>query len=226
MKYELKYASVKSKILIVCSIVFGLIGLVIRTSNSQPNKALQLVDSKTATQSSKQAAVKGAATKRDPRIETKTETKTETIPFESVNVDDVALLKGVTKIATAGVNGEKKTVSRLTYTDGQLTKTEKLSDEITLQPVKQVTKVGTKVAAAPKPAPAPTLTPAPQPVVSTPVASSNCDSNYSGACVPIASDVDCAGGSGNGPAYVVGPVNVIGSDVYGLDADHDGVGCE
>ncbi|WP_431606782.1 hypothetical protein [Mycolicibacterium neoaurum] len=27
-----------------------------------------------------------------------------------------------------------------------------------------------------------------------------CDPNYSGACVPIASDVDCAGGSGNGPA--------------------------
>ncbi|ORA61094.1 hypothetical protein BST23_22320 [Mycolicibacterium elephantis] len=27
---------------------------------------------------------------------------------------------------------------------------------------------------------------------------SDCDSNYSGACVPIASDVDCAGGSGNG----------------------------
>lgn len=52
-----------------------------------------------------------------------------------------------------------------------------------------------------------------------------CDPNYSG-CVPIASDVDCAGGSGNGPAYVRGPVQVIGRDIYGLDADHDGVGCE
>lgn len=53
----------------------------------------------------------------------------------------------------------------------------------------------------------------------------DCDSNYSG-CVPVASDVDCAGGSGNGPAYVSGPVRVVGSDVYGLDADKDGVGCE
>lgn len=52
-----------------------------------------------------------------------------------------------------------------------------------------------------------------------------CDPNYSG-CVPIASDVDCAGGSGNGPAYVRGPIQVIGSDIYGLDADHDGVACE
>jgi hypothetical protein len=42
-----------------------------------------------------------------------------------------------------------------------------------------------------------------------------CDPNYSGACVPIASDVDCAGGSGDGPAYVQGPVYVIGRDIYG-----------
>lgn len=55
---------------------------------------------------------------------------------------------------------------------------------------------------------------------------SNCDSNYSGACVPIASDVDCASGSGNGPAYVAGPVTVIGNDIYGLDNNHDGTGCE
>lgn len=40
------------------------------------------------------------------------------------------------------------------------------------------------------------------------------------------SDVDCAGGSGNGPYYVQGPVYVIGTDRYGLDRDGDGVGCE
>lgn len=54
----------------------------------------------------------------------------------------------------------------------------------------------------------------------------SCDTNYEGACVPIASDVDCSGGSGNGPAYVRGPVYVVGSDIYGLDRDNDGVGCE
>jgi hypothetical protein len=43
--------------------------------------------------------------------------------------------------------------------------------------------------------------------------------------VPIASDVDCAGGSGDGPAYT-GPVQVIGSDIYDLDRDGDGMGCE
>lgn len=55
---------------------------------------------------------------------------------------------------------------------------------------------------------------------------SDCHPNYQGACVPIASDVDCAGGSGNGPAYVRGPVQVVGKDVYGLDRDGDGIGCE
>jgi resuscitation-promoting factor RpfB len=76
---------------------------------------------------------------------------------------------------------------------------------VTKRPVTQVRAVGTKV--------------------EQPEPSGNCDPNYSG-CVPIASDVDCAGGSGNGPAYVAGPVRVIGTDVFGLDRDHDGIGCE
>ena len=42
----------------------------------------------------------------------------------------------------------------------------------------------------------------------------------------VASDVDCSSGSGNGPAYVDGPVQVIGRDIYGLDRDGDGIGCE
>jgi hypothetical protein len=52
-----------------------------------------------------------------------------------------------------------------------------------------------------------------------------CTPGYS-PCLPPASDYDCAGGSGNGPKYVDGPVTVTGSDPYGLDADNDGVGCE
>ena len=55
--------------------------------------------------------------------------------------------------------------------------------------------------------------------------SGDCDPNYD-PCVPVASDVDCASGSGNGPAYVEGPVRVIGDDIYGLDRDRDGLGCE
>jgi hypothetical protein len=57
-------------------------------------------------------------------------------------------------------------------------------------------------------------------------ASGRCDPNYEGACLdPNAPDYDCSGGSGDGPKYT-GPVDVVGSDPFGLDADGDGVGCE
>ena len=39
-----------------------------------------------------------------------------------------------------------------------------------------------------------------------PAAAQDCNPNYGGVCVPIASDVDCAGGNSNGPEYVRGPV--------------------
>lgn len=44
-------------------------------------------------------------------------------------------------------------------------------------------------------------------------------------CLPPAPDYDCAGGSGDGPAYT-GYVRVLGADPYDLDSDGDGVGCE
>jgi hypothetical protein len=61
--------------------------------------------------------------------------------------------------------------------------------------------------------------------VSVNVPSEGCDPNYSD-CVPVASDVDCAGKGGNGPAYVQGPIRVIGKDIYGLDRDGNGIACE
>jgi hypothetical protein len=80
----------------------------------------------------------------------------------------------------------------------------------------------------PPPEAAPPLPPqeAPPPAKAAAPPAAQCDPNYSGACVPIASDVDCAGGSGDGPAYVRGPVYVVGKDIYDLDRDGNGVGCE
>ena len=92
----------------------------------------------------------------------------------------------------------------VTLTDGVQTGKRLISEVVSTRPTTQVTAVGTKQ-------PAPTR---------------QCDPNYGGACVPIASDVDCEGGSGNGPAYVRGPVTVIGSDIYDLDRDGDGIGCD
>lgn len=72
--------------------------------------------------------------------------------------------------------------------------------------------------------------PAPEsasPEEATPVPASSCHSSYAGACLKgDASDYDCAGGSGNGPYYVEGPVTIVGADVFDLDSDGDGVGCE
>jgi endonuclease YncB( thermonuclease family) len=56
--------------------------------------------------------------------------------------------------------------------------------------------------------------------------SSDCHPSYEGACLrPDASDYDCLGGSGNGP-YYTGRVRVVGPDVFDLDADGDGYGCD
>lgn len=59
-----------------------------------------------------------------------------------------------------------------------------------------------------------------------PKPSKRCHPSYTGACLdPYASDYDCLGGSGNGPKYT-GKVRVVGPDVFRLDADGDGWGCE
>lgn len=135
----------------------------------------------------------------------------EAVAFESTTVNDPTMTKGETKVTTVGRPGERTLTYRVTLVDGEETKRELVSDVVTTDPVTEVTSVGTYVAPAPAPAPA-------QPA--------GCDSNYADACVPIASDVDCAWGSGNGPAYFDGVARVVGSDIYGLDRDGDGLACE
>jgi Staphylococcal nuclease homologue len=84
-------------------------------------------------------------------------------------------------------------------------------------------------APTPIPVPAPAPSPAPQPpaAIAPPAApGGSCHPSYT-PCVPIDEDVDCAGGSGDGPSYVQGPIRIIGPDVYRLDGnDKDGIGCE
>jgi hypothetical protein len=53
-----------------------------------------------------------------------------------------------------------------------------------------------------------------------------CHQSYSGACLdPNAGDYDCIGGRGDGPNFT-GRVYVVGPDVFGLDRDGNGIGCE
>jgi hypothetical protein len=70
--------------------------------------------------------------------------------------------------------------------------------------------------------PPPTSPPATNPPASQ---QAPCHPSYT-PCIPDqGTDVDCAGGSGDGPRYVQGPVQVHGPDEYRLDNDGDGVGC-
>jgi hypothetical protein len=50
---------------------------------------------------------------------------------------------------------------------------------------------------------------------------SSCSPSYQ-PCLPIVSDLDCA----DVIALGLAPVRVVGPDVYHLDGNHDGVGCE
>jgi beta-lactam-binding protein with PASTA domain len=72
---------------------------------------------------------------------------------------------------------------------------------------------------------APPPTTAPPPPSTTP--SRSCDPSYPDVCLdPNAVDYDCAGGSGNGPKYVEGPIRVLPPDPFDLDGNGDGWGCE
>jgi hypothetical protein len=74
-------------------------------------------------------------------------------------------------------------------------------------------------------APPPPPTTAPPPPTTTP--SRNCDPSYPDVCLdPNAVDYDCAGGSGDGPRYVEGPIRVRPPDPFDLDREGDGWGCE
>ncbi|MER7458223.1 G5 domain-containing protein [Micromonospora sp. NPDC126480] len=135
-----------------------------------------------------------------PVVEVRTVTATQRIPHATRTVKDSSLAQGKRVVRTRGVDGVRTLTYEVTVTDGVQTGRKLIGSEVTKKPVTEVVAVGTKPA-------------------------SRCDPNYS-PCVPIASDVDCAGGGGNGPAYVTGPVKVIGTDIYDLDRDNDGWGCD
>jgi resuscitation-promoting factor RpfB len=154
-----------------------------------------------ATASATPSAVSSTPVQAAPVVKKRIVTSRRVIPFKTMRVNDSALSKGSTRVRNPGVRGVEILTYKVTLRNGIQTHKVLIRKVIVRAPVTRVVAVGTKE-------------------------TQQCDPNYSGACVPIASDVDCAGGSGNGPAYVQGPVQVIGTDIYGLDRDGDGIGCE
>lgn len=137
------------------------------------------------------------------------------VPFVQTTADDPLSIQGSSAVTTVGVNGVTVITYRVTLVDGVEVSREAISEVVKTAPVNEVTSIGSKP-------PAPVAAPAPL----VQQGGGGCDPNYSGACVPITSDVDCAGGSGDGPGYTQGPVTIIGSDIYDLDRDGDGIACD
>jgi hypothetical protein len=186
-------------LLLVCCVGSALTGLFA----GEPQSAVQPpAPQPMTTAAPPAAAAPPTTTAPSPTVELTKETviEEEEIAYSTRRVNDSSLPKGTTRVRTRGVVGLKRITYEVTYANGVETDRTKIREQVIRQPVTRVVAVGTK-----------------QP---------KCDPNYAGACVPIASDVDCAGGTGDGPAYVEGPVRVVGRDIYGLDHDKDGIGCE
>ena len=80
------------------------------------------------------------------------------IPFETVTSPDANLAEGQTRIVTAGVNGQRRLVTKVSMVNGQEVR-EVIEDQVVQNPVSQVVAVGTKKEVQPAPTPVPQAEP-------------------------------------------------------------------
>ena len=80
------------------------------------------------------------------------------IPFETVTSPDTNLAEGQTRIVTAGVNGQRRLVTKVSMVNGQEVR-EVIEDQVVQNPVSQVIAVGTKKEVQPAPTPVPQAEP-------------------------------------------------------------------
>ena len=80
------------------------------------------------------------------------------IPFETVTSPDANLAEGQTRIITAGVNGQRRLVTKVSMLNGQEVR-EVIEDQVVQNPVSQVIVVGTKKEVQPAPTPTPQAEP-------------------------------------------------------------------
>ncbi len=83
------------------------------------------------------------------------------IPFETVTNPDANLAEGQTRIVAAGVNGQRRLVSKVSMVNGQEVR-EVIQDQVVQNPVSQVIAVGTKKEVQPAPTPVPQAEPSHQ----------------------------------------------------------------
>ena len=80
------------------------------------------------------------------------------IPFETITSPDSNLAEGQTRIVTAGVNGQRRIVTKVSMVNGQEVR-EVIEDQVVQNPVSQVIAVGTKKEEQPAPTPVPQAEP-------------------------------------------------------------------
>ena len=88
------------------------------------------------------------------------------IPFETVTSPDANLAEEQTRIVTAGVNGRRRILTKVSMVNGQEVR-EVIEDQVVQNPVSQVIAVGTKKEVQPAPTPVPQAEPTHQVVKGT-----------------------------------------------------------
>ncbi|WP_104525847.1 resuscitation-promoting factor [Blastococcus atacamensis] len=86
------------------------------------------------------------------RVQVGDVTETTAIPHGTVETKDDAAFQGDEKVTQQGVDGEQRTIWRVTLVDGRETGREKLASEVTRKPVDEHVTVGTKARPANSPA--------------------------------------------------------------------------
>lgn len=121
-----------------------------------PTVAPETVVEKPVAQTSVAPAVEETPVSENPQI--RQEESLVEIPFETVTSPDANLAEGQTRIVTAGVNGQRRLVTKVSMVNGQEVR-EVIEDQVFQNPVSQVIAVGTKKEVQPAPTPVPQAEP-------------------------------------------------------------------
>lgn len=174
-----------------------------------------VTEARAAQEAAEQKAAEEAARIEEERRKAKepvvkTEIETEVIPFETRTEESNTIPKGESRVTVEGEEGERLIVYAVTYVEGKEVFRVVKEESVTKEPVTKVITQGTYVAPRQQAA---------QPSNSgLPPQGSSCHPSYTG-CVPnVSYDLDCKD--------IRRRVQVIGPDVYRLDGDNDGWGCE
>ena len=117
-----------------------------------PTVAPETVVEKPVAQTSVAPAVEEKPVSENPQI--RQEESLVEIPFETVTSPDANLAEGQTRIVTAGVNGQRRLVTKVSMVNGQEVR-EVIEDQVVQNTVSQVVAVGTKKEVQPAPTPVP-----------------------------------------------------------------------